>query len=372
MQKKLLFIFGTRPEAIKLAPVILAFKKERQFQVRICVTGQHREMLDDVLLFFNMKQDYDLNVMSREQSLFYITGEALKGIEKILYLENPDYVFVQGDTTTALAGALAGFYHKIKIVHIEAGLRTYQKYSPFPEEMNRLLISRLVDIHFVPTEKAKQNLIHEGITKNIYLVGNPVVDALKLCLDKIKLSENMYRNFFKFIDFNKRIILVTGHRRENFDQGLKSICYALVQLAKKCIKHIEIIYPVHLNPNVQRPVRQLLNGIPNIHLMSPLTYPYFIYLMKQSYLIITDSGGVQEEASVLGKPVLILRDVTERVEGVHKGVAQLIGTEKTKIVSMTEKLLKNKVGYKKMAKVIHVYGDGKASLRIRQIITSKK
>lgn len=366
---KVLFIFGTRPEAIKMAPVIKEFKKHTDFNVKICTTAQHREMLDQVLKFFNIKSDYDLNLMKPNQSIFDITVNALKALEKVLDLEKPDLIFVQGDTTTALVGALAGFYKKVKIAHIEAGLRSYNKYSPFPEEINRVLVGHLADYHFAPTEKAKENLLKENIKENVYVVGNTVIDALFLVLDIIrKTGEGEYYKYFHFIDFSKKIILVTGHRRESFGKSFENICYALKEISER--KDVEIVYPVHLNPNVRKIVNRILKGVKNIHLIEPLDYPYMIWLMNKAYLILTDSGGIQEEAPSLGKPVLVMRKVTERVEGLKAGTAKLVGTDKEKIVIETLELLNNKKKYEKMAKAVNPYGDGKASQRIKSIISN--
>jgi UDP-N-acetylglucosamine 2-epimerase (non-hydrolysing) len=367
---RLLFIFGTRPEAIKMAPLIKAFQKEISFEIKICVTAQHRGMLDQVLEFFDIKPDYDLNIMRNNQSLFDITTKVLKGLEKILDENKPDLIFVQGDTTTAFVGALAGFYKKIKVAHIEAGLRSHNKYSPFPEEINRVLVGHLADYHFAPTERAKENLIKEGIKENIFVVGNSVIDALFLGLDIIKQKgEEEYYNYFNFIDFSKKIILVTGHRRESFGEPFENICNALKELAEN-YKDVEIVYPVHLNPNVREPVNRILRGIDNIHLIEPLSYPYLIWLMNKSYIILTDSGGIQEEAPSLGKPVLVVREVTERVEGIEAGTAKLVGTNKDKIISEVINLLTDENEYNKIAKAVNPYGDGKTSERIINILKS--
>ncbi len=367
---KVLFVFGTRPEAIKLAPLIKEFKKEKDFNIKICVTAQHREMLDQVLNFFKIKPDYDLNLMKPNQSIYDITVNTLKGLEKVLDDFTPNLIFVQGDTTTAFVGALAGFYKKIKVAHVEAGLRSFNKYSPFPEEMNRVLIGHLSDYHFAPTEKAKKNLYNEGIKENIWVVGNTVIDALFLGLEIIrKENEEKYYQFFNFLDFSKKIILVTGHRRESFGKPFENICYALKEIARR--QDVEIVYPVHLNPNVRKQVNRILKGIENIHLIEPLEYPYLIWLMSNSYLILTDSGGIQEEAPSLGKPVLVMREVTERIEGIETGIAKLVGTNKDKIVNETINLLESKEEYEKMAKAVNPYGDGKASKRILEIISER-
>ncbi|MDK2887013.1 MAG: hypothetical protein PWP54_1593 [Thermosipho sp. (in: thermotogales)] len=365
---KILFIFGTRPEAIKMAPVIKKFEKHNEFEVKVCVTAQHREMLDQVLNFFDIKPDYDLNIMKPNQTLYNITASIIKELEKVIKIEKPSLIFIQGDTTTAFVGALAGYYAKAKIAHIEAGLRSYNKYSPFPEEMNRVLIGHLADYHFAPTKKAKENLYKENIKKNVYVVGNTVIDALFLGLEIIKKEgEQKYYEYFNFIDFSKKIILVTGHRRESFGEPFKNICYAIKEIAEN-YDDVEIVYPVHLNPNVRKPVYKILKSNKRIHLIKPLSYPYFIWLMNKSYLVLTDSGGIQEEAPALGKPVLVMREITERTEGIKAGTAKLVGTDKEKIIKEVSVLLTNEVEYNNMAKAINPYGDGKASNRIRDII----
>lgn len=363
-----LFIFGTRPEAIKLAPVIKKFELDKCINIKICITAQHREMLDQVLNFFNIIPDYDLNLMKENQSLFDITSEGIKKLEYVLEDERFDVIFVQGDTTTAFLGALAGFYKKIKVAHVEAGLRSYNKYSPFPEEINRVLIGNIADLHFAPTNRAKENLINEGIKDNIYVVGNTVIDALFLGLNIINnLPENKFLETFNFIDFSKKVILVTGHRRESFGKPFENICYALRDLATN-FNDIEIVYPVHMNPNVREPVNKILKDIKNIHLIEPLSYPELIWLLNKSYIVLTDSGGIQEEAPSLGKPVLVMRDVTERIEGIEAETAKLVGTDKETIIKETTELLKNKNLYNKMSKAKNPYGDGKASERILSII----
>ena len=367
--KKILFIFGTRPETVKLAPLIKEFQKYKQrFEVKVCVTAQHREMLDQVLKFFKLIPDFDLNLMKPNQSLFELTANLIKGVESILEDFEPDLIFVQGDTTTAFVGALAGFYKKVKIAHIEAGLRSHNKYSPFPEEINRVLVGRLADYHFVPTERARQNLFNEGINKNIWVVGNTVIDALFLGLRIIKEhGEEEYYQYFDFVDFSRKIILVTGHRRESFGEPFKNICFALREIADS-FENVEIVYPVHLNPNVRKPVNEILKSHSRIHLIEPLKYPYLIWLMSKSYLVLTDSGGIQEEAPSFGKPVLVMRDVTERTEGIEAGTAKLVGTNREKIISQTAKLLENSDEYDKMAKAVNPYGDGNTSKRIANIV----
>ena len=362
--RRFLFIFGTRPEAIKMAPLV---KKLNPIgSVQVCVTGQHRDMLDQVLEFFSIVPDYDLNIMVKNQSLFNVTTKSMKPLERVLDESNPDLIIVQGDTTTAFVGALAGFYKKIRVAHVEAGLRSFDKSSPFPEEMNRTLVGHIADYHFAPTKKAKDNLIKESVpAKNIFVVGNTVIDALLMGIEIIEKHERKFYDYFNFIDYSKKIILVTGHRRESFGKPFENICYALKEIARE---HVEIVYPVHLNPNVRGHVYPILSDIPNIHLIDPLEYPYLIWLMKQSYLILTDSGGIQEEAPSLGKPVLVLRDVTERTEGIDAGTAILVGTDRKKIIASTSMLLFNKDTYRKMAQCRNPYGDGKASMRIRDIV----
>jgi UDP-N-acetylglucosamine 2-epimerase (non-hydrolysing) len=367
--KTVLFIFGTRPEAIKLAPVIKIFTKNNDlFTTRVCVTAQHREMLDQVLEFFEIQPDYDLNLMLRHQDLFDITSNCLTGLKDIFEICHPDLVFVQGDTTTALSAALSAFYFKIKIAHIEAGLRTFDKLSPYPEEINRKLISSLADYHFTPTPTARRNLLNENISKGVYQVGNTVIDSLFLGLDIIKKSKLFISNpVLKDIDFSKKIILITGHRRENFGTPFQNVCFAIKHLAEK-FPDVEFIYPVHLNPNVMIPVHSILNSEKNIHLLSPLNYPDLIMLMNKSYLILTDSGGIQEEAPSLKIPVLVMREVTERFEGIEAGNARIVGTNKKKIISEVTNLLVNKDDYKSMQKNNNPYGDGKSAGKIFDII----
>ncbi len=369
-------MFGTRPEAIKMAPVIKLLSKK--MNVRVCVTAQHREMLDQVLNVFEIKPDYDLDIMKPKQDLFDVTTNVLQGIKEVRSKEMPDIVLVHGDTTTAMATSLAAFYKQIPVGHVEAGLRTYNPASPFPEEMNRQIVGRLTKLHFVPTEKARQNLLNEGVDdSNITITGNTVVDALFSVLEKAR-SNNFPDELVKQLPFldgivkNKtRIILVTGHRRENFGTGFEEICKALSEIA---IMHpnVHIIYPVHLNPSVLEPVERILSSINNIHLIKPMDYLSFVKLMDASYLILTDSGGIQEEAPSLGKPVLVMRETTERPEAVDAGTVKLIGTNYSKIVDMTSELLANDNAYKKMAKAINPYGDGTASEQIYKVLKGVK
>jgi len=375
---KVLLVFGTRPEAIKMAPLVKTFEKEVLINSKVCVTAQHREMLDQVLDLFEIKPDYDLNLMKPRQDLYDTTSSVLLGLREILSDFKPDLVLVHGDTTTTLAASLAAFYQKIKIGHVEAGLRTYNKYSPWPEEANRQIVGVLANYHFVPTTTAKDNLLKENKKEDtIFVTGNTVIDALFLALNKIKsdkkikekiiqdIQSKISNSKFSILDF--KFILVTGHRRENFGQGFINICEALKEIAIRN-PNIHIIYPVHLNPNVQKPVKNILSNISNIHLIEPLQYEQFIYLMDKSYFIITDSGGVQEEAPSLGKPVLVTRSTTERPEAVKAGTVKLVGTDKEKIIKEAEVLLKNKEEYEKMSKAHNPYGDGKACDRIVKAI----
>lgn len=365
--KKLLFIIGTRPEAIKMAPLIKEAQTHTDWQVKVCVTAQHRQMLDQVLSFFQIVPDYDLNIMKPDQSLFTVTATVLQALEKVLQESRPDLVLVQGDTTTAFVGALAGFYGKVKVAHIEAGLRSGDKQSPFPEEMDRILAGHIADYHFAPTTQAVIALAKEGIAQHVYKVGNTVIDALQLGLKLIGKDDSEYALFYKQIDLTKKIILVTGHRRESFGDGFQQICQALLELAQR-FADIEIVYPVHLNPHVREPVYRLLAGHPRIHLLEPVTYPQLIWLMSKSYFVLTDSGGIQEEAPSLGKPVLVMRTVTERTEGIAAGTAILVGTDAKTIVSHAERLLTDVSIYQTMAQAVNPYGDGLASQRIVELI----
>lgn len=367
---RVLFFFGTRPEAIKLAPLIKELQKNlTKIKTKVCVSAQHRSMLDQVLTFFNITPDYDLNIMKPDQNLFEVTTEALDGIYKVIGACKPDWLIVQGDTTTTFAGALAAFYEKVKVAHVEAGLRSFNKYSPLPEEVNRVLTTHLADLHFAPTPRAKENLFRESISPDkIFTVGNTSIDALFLCLEKIADTPKRADPAFRGIDFEKKIILVTGHRRESFGRPFENICHALRTIADD--SHAEIVYPVHLNPNVRRPVLKILKDIPNVHLIEPLDYPSFVWLMQKSYLVLTDSGGVQEEAPSLGKPVLVMRDTTERPEAVEAGTVKLVGTYKNKIVDGVSTLLTDRKKYLAMSRAHNPYGDGKASRRIVKIFES--
>jgi UDP-N-acetylglucosamine 2-epimerase (non-hydrolysing) len=369
MKIKNLIIFGTRPEAIKMAPLVNQFLADDRFETKVCVTGQHREMLDQVLSFFNIIPDYDLSLMKPNQNLYNLTAEIIAGLKPILESFQANFVYVHGDTTTTMAASIAGFYSGAKVCHIEAGLRTNNLLSPFPEEMNRQVTGRVAEYHFAPTSKSQQNLLKENISKeNILITGNTVIDALLESSERVEKLNNEDINCLQNkIDFTKRILLVTGHRRENHGQGFINICDALKQIAVNN-PDVEVVYPVHLNPNVLKPVNDLLENIKNIHLVKPLPYPEFVWLMNKSYLIITDSGGVQEEAPSLGKPVLVMRDTTERPEAVETGTVILVGTDTNKIVKHTQELLDNSEVYQQMSSLHNPYGDGKACQRIIEFI----
>lgn len=369
--KKNLIIFGTRPEAIKMAPLVKEFQKYSQFDTRVCVTAQHREMLDQVLEFFKVTPDFDLDLMKPNQNLYSLTSDIILGLKPILEEFQPDYVYVHGDTTTTMAASIAAFYAGAKVCHVEAGLRTHNKLSPFPEEINRQVTGRIADFHFAPTVQSKNNLLIENVSEDrIVITGNTVIDALLVSSSKVNAIENAELDQLKtIVDASKKIILVTGHRRENHGQGFINICEALKDIATNNID-VQIIYPVHLNPNVKGPVHEILGDVDTIQLINPLAYPAFVWLMNQSYLIITDSGGVQEEAPSLGKPVLVLRDTTERPEAVDSGTVILVGTDKLKIVNECNDLLVNTERYQKMSALHNPYGDGKACQRIVEYIIS--
>lgn len=371
MEAKNLIIFGTRPEAIKMAPLVNQFLKDNRFETRVCVTGQHREMLDQVLSFFGITPDYDLSLMKPNQNLYNLTSEIISGLKPILESFNPDFVYVHGDTTTTIAASLAGFYSGAKICHVEAGLRTNNLLSPFPEEMNRQVASRIATYHFAPTLKSQENLLKENLLKeNILVTGNTVIDSLLESSNRVEDLEN--EEIFDLknkINFNNRVLLVTAHRRENHGQGFINICAALKEIAINN-SDVEIVYPVHLNPNVLKPVNDFLRNINNIHLVKPLSYPSFVWLMNKAFLIITDSGGVQEEAPSLGKPVLVMRETTERPEAVEAGTVILVGTNTAKIVKEAQELLDNSNKYNSMSSLHNPYGDGKACQRIIEFIAS--
>lgn len=365
----ILVILGTRPEAIKMAPLVFELKKSQSFSVQVCSTGQHIEMLDQVLQFFELEPDYKLGVMKFSQGLPQLTSVLLEKIHDIIESTNPHLVLVQGDTTSAMVGALCAFYHKIPIGHIEAGLRSQDKYSPFPEEINRLFISCVADYHFAPTERARDNLLKEGRSpERIAVVGNTVIDALLWGQRKVANFQlaDFAPSLGTGIGHASRMILVTGHRRENFGEPLRNICYALKEIANQ--SDVEIVYPVHLNPSVRGPVKSILSDCSNIHLIDPVSYPGMIYLLTKAYIVLTDSGGIQEEAPSLGKPVLVMRSTTERTEGIDCGITKLIGTDKSRIVIETLRLLSDHTEYARMSSGINPYGDGKASQKIRSFL----
>lgn len=383
---KVLCIFGTRPEAIKMAPVILELRKHSEVECKVCVTAQHRQMLDQVLRLFNIVPDYDLNVMEDNQSPAQVAAVVLARLEPILQAEKPDWVLVQGDTTTVAAASLAAFYAKVKVGHVEAGLRTHDKWRPFPEEINRRVAGVIADLHFAPTERARQNLLREGVPANrIVVVGNPVIDALHWVIAQPAPPEicNLLRQLgltdeavvqrsggaeggspLHLCTSAPLLILVTAHRRENFGAPLENICLALQEIAVRYQGRVHIVYPVHLNPKVWEPVHRMLGDVPHITLMPPLDYLSIVHLMKHSCLVLTDSGGIQEEAPGLGKPVLVLREVTERPEAVEAGTVRLVGTDRKRIVAEVVRLLEDPIVYQQMARAVNPYGDGRAAQRI--------
>jgi UDP-N-acetylglucosamine 2-epimerase (non-hydrolysing) len=379
--KKILLIFGTRPEAIKMAPVYLRLKAAAAFQVKVAVTAQHRHMLDQVLDIFGIQPDFDLDIMSPDQDLFDITGRALMGLKEVLRREQPDLVLVHGDTTTTFVAALAAFYLKIPVGHVEAGLRTKDKHRPFPEEINRQLAGVLTDYHFAPTPWARDNLLAEGVApERIWVTGNTVIDALKIIAGRVEQQKESWARYFdrEFqLSLNgKRLILVTGHRRENFGPGFESICWALRDVVETFADAL-VVYPVHLNPNVQRPVKAILAPVSGaagkgpggrLFLLPPLDYAPFVFLLSQSYVVLTDSGGIQEEAPALGKPVLVMRDVTERPEGVWAKTVKLVGTDRATIFHEIKELMEVPASYQTMAQARNPYGDGQAAQRIEEII----
>ncbi len=371
--QKILFVFGTRPEAIKLAPVILELKKCFNIQTKVCVTAQHRQMLDQVLELFDIVPDIDLDLMMPNQTLSGLTGRVINSVDSVLKKEQPDVVLIQGDTTTVMAAALAAFYNKISVGHVEAGLRSHDLCSPFPEEMNRRVTSILSYYHFAPTEKAKIALLSESVAQErIYVTGNTVIDALHMILKKpvpMAVKEILNRVGISDNGKERKIILVTAHRRENFGEGFENICQGIKQLVERN-QDIVIVYPVHLNPNVQEPVNRLLKGLDRVLLIEPVEYDAMAHLMNAASIILTDSGGIQEEAPSLGKPVLVMRTETERPEGVEAGTAKLVGPYTDRIVMETERLLYDKAAYNGMARAINPYGDGKAAKRIVEILLS--
>ncbi len=371
---KLLLVFGTRPEAIKMAPLVKALRANVDFEVKVCVTAQHRQMLDQVLALFDIQPEFDLDLMKPGQDLTEITSGVLSGLKRVFKEWKPDAVLVHGDTTTTLSASLAAFYHGIPLAHVEAGLRTGNLAAPWPEEANRKLTSLLAKWHFAPTVKARDNLLSEGVPPDaIHVTGNTVIDALLFVRERLDRDKNLVDELaaqFPFLDAGRRLILVTGHRRENFGGGFDRICEALAEIARNH-SDVQIVYPVHLNPNVQEPVRRLLSGLGNLHLIAPQDYLPFVYLMRRAYLILTDSGGVQEEAPSLGKPVLVMRETTERPEAIAAGTVRLVGTSVDRIVAAIQELLTQPTEYRKMALAHNPYGDGNACGHIASILSVK-
>lgn len=377
--KRILLVFGTRPEAIKMAPLVKEFEKHPEsFETLVCVTGQHREMLDQVLRIFDIKPDYDLNIMKQGQDLYDVTSRMLLGMRDVLKEAKPDAVLVHGDTTTSTAAALAAFYQQIPVGHVEAGLRTYNIYSPWPEEMNRQLTGRIATYHFAPTPLSRENLLREGVpAERITVTGNTVIDALYWVVDKIKKDEALDKSLegvlsgsgydVHRLDGGRRLVLITGHRRENFGDGFLSMCRAIKSLTEK-YPEVDFVYPMHLNPNVRKPIHEVfgeeLSGLGNMFFIEPLEYLSFVYLMEKSTIVLTDSGGIQEEAPGLGKPVLVMRDTTERPEALEAGTVKLVGTDFERIVTEVSALLDNQEYYEKMSKAVNPYGDGLACGRI--------
>lgn len=370
---KVMIVLGTRPEAIKMAPVISELKRRKCFEVKVCFSGQHREMAEQVFSIFGIHPDFDLAVMKENQTLFDVTTGILHGMEQLFRQYLPDIILVQGDTTTVLATSLAAFYHKIQVGHVEAGLRTGNRYSPYPEEMNRLLATRLSNIHFAPTELSRKNLLKENVAdSDIYVTGNTVIDALfqaeKVLLKDKGLLKTLDERF-SGISSNKKMILITGHRRENHGDGILSICEAILHLAQR--KDLELVYPVHPNPNIHNVVEKKLSGIQNVHLIQPLDYLSFIYMMRRCFLLMSDSGGVQEEAPSLGKPVLVMRETTERPEALEAGTVRLVGADTQKIIEETELLLDNPAEYRRRCSIANPFGDGKAAAKIADALEER-
>ncbi len=384
--KKIMLVFGTRPEAIKMAPLVKEFQKfPDKFETVVCVTGQHREMLDQVLHIFEISPDYDLNIMKQGQDLYDVTARVLTGMRDVLKEAKPDVVLVHGDTTTSTAAALAAFYQQIPVGHVEAGLRTYNIYSPWPEEMNRQITGRIATYHFAPTPLSKQNLLAENVQEgNIYVTGNTVIDALYMVVDKIKNDKVLdaeLENLLKQAGYDinrlvggKKLVLITGHRRENFGDGFINMCTAIKDLTKK-YPDVDFVYPMHLNPNVRKPIHEVfgenLSNLGNMFFIEPLEYLSFVYLMEKSTIVLTDSGGIQEEAPGLGKPVLVMRDTTERPEALDAGTVRLVGTNYDKIVKEVSALIDNEDCYRQMSQAVNPYGDGKACGRIIEMFISK-
>lgn len=367
---KVLSVFGTRPEAVKMAPVVECLRNTPGVISHICVTAQHREMLDQVLSIFGIEPDYDLNLMRVNQNLAQLTASICLGLDPVLEIEKPDWVLVQGDTTTVMASALCAFYRKIKVGHVEAGLRTFDRFQPFPEEINRRLAGVLADLHFAPTERARQNLLREGVEESqIVVTGNTVIDALqKIMLLPESPQVDTWLQKLGFNEGKRDLIVVTAHRRENFDEPIRNICEAIHTLAEKYPDRLAFIYPVHLNPNIQQPVHAILNNMQNVLLIDPIEYLPMISLLKRAFLVLTDSGGIQEEATGLGKPTLVLREVTERPEGVEAGVLKLVGTGTSRIIAETSLLIEDRTAYQKMSHAANPFGDGHAAERIVQTL----
>ena len=384
--KKVMLVFGTRPEAIKMAPLVKEFQKyPKKFKIIVCVTGQHREMLDQVLRIFEITPDYDLNIMKQGQDLYDVTARVLLGMRDVLKEAQPDVVLVHGDTTTSTAAALAAFYQQIPVGHVEAGLRTHNIYSPWPEEMNRQITGRIATYHFAPTPLSKQNLLSEGVSEtNITVTGNTVIDALYMVVDKIKKDQSLDSELEHLLrqagyDTNRltdgrKMVLITGHRRENFGEGFIKMCTAIKDLTQK-YPDVDFVYPMHLNPNVRKPIHEVfgedLSNLGNMFFIEPLEYLSFVYLMEKSTIVLTDSGGIQEEAPGLGKPVLVMRDTTERPEALEAGTVKLVGTDYDKIINEVSALLDNQAYYEKMSKAVNPYGDGKACDRIINILSDE-
>lgn len=372
VKSKVLTIIGTRPEAIKLAPVVLELKRRQDlFDSSVCVTAQHREMLDQVLALFGITPDYDLDIMSPGQTLAQVTARAMEGLDNIVSQEKPDVILVQGDTTTAFCGALTGYYHQIKIGHVEAGLRTGNKYAPFPEEINRCMVGRIADLHFAPTEQARQTLLNDGVAgANVFVTGNTVIDALLWVRERVRAAPPELPRGLIGATTGQQIILVTGHRRESFGGGFDNICHAIREIADN-FADVAFVYPMHLNPNVREPVNRILGGHPRIHLIEPLSYAPFVWLMDRATIVLTDSGGVQEEAPSLGTPVLVMRETTERPEGIAAGNALLVGVQRERIVGGLRQLISDPAKRAAMATVNNPYGDGLAAQRIVEILLRK-
>lgn len=367
---KVLTVFGTRPEAIKMAPVVKALSGDSIFEIKVCVTAQHRQMLDQVLEIFDIRPDFDLNLMKPGQDLSDITSNVLLGLRDVYKAWTPDIVLVHGDTTTTLAASLSAYYARLKVGHVEAGLRTHDKYAPWPEEINRRITGVVADLHFAPTVRSRSNLLAEGVAaEDVHVTGNTVIDALQDVVQRVRedsVLRGQLESRFDWLDSSKRLVLVTGHRRENFGVGFEAICHALAEIAER--GDVQVVYPVHLNPNVQEPVRRILAGHRGVVLLEPQDYLPFVYLMDRATLLMTDSGGVQEEAPSLGKPVLVMRDTTERPEAVDAGTVRLVGTDRAAIVQQANRLLDDGAAYEAMARAHNPYGDGKAAGRICDVL----